>query len=92
MRLAEKTAIFQEKGVGRNTIPEFLDQFLLAVMIAADGHGNFDVRAQFHQTHFADLREGAVTTTAAASAEVCLISRRVRHVQTVPSMPMRRRP
>ena len=92
MRVAEKTAIFQEKGIGRNTIPEFLDQFLLAVMIAADGHGNFDVRAQFHQTHFAHLRESLsprpplLRPKCASLADVSGTSR------TVPSMPMRRRP
>ncbi len=48
MCVAEKAAIFQQQGVGRKVVPELLDQFLFAVVVAAHGHGDFDVRTQFH--------------------------------------------
>ena len=74
MCVAEKTAIFQQQGIGRNMIPEFLDQFLFTVVVATHGHGNLDVRTQFHQAHLPELREGTVATTAAAPAKVRLVS------------------
>ena len=62
-------------------VPELIDQFLFAVVVAAHGHGNFDMRTQFHQADLADLRESAVATATAAPAKVRVVSRRVRHVQ-----------
>ena len=81
MCVAEKAAIFQQQGVSRKVVPELIDQFLFAVVVAAHGHGNFDMRTQFHQADLADLREGAVATATAAPAKVRVVSRRVRHVQ-----------
>ena len=44
MCVAEKAAIFQQQGVSRKVVPELIDQFLFAVVVAAHGHGNFDMR------------------------------------------------
>ena len=81
MFVAEKAAVFQQQGIGGKVVPQLLDQFLFAVVLAADGQGHFNVRAQFHQADFADLREGAVTTATTAAAKVRVVGRRVGHVQ-----------
>jgi hypothetical protein len=86
MCVAEKAAIFQQQGVGGKGIPELLDQFLFAVVVAAHGHGDFDVRTQFHQADLADLQEGAVAATAATAAKVRFVGRSVSTSRTVPSM------
>ncbi len=73
--------VFHQQGVGRKVVPELLDQFLFAAVVAAYGHGHLDVRTQFHQADLADLREGAVAAAAATAAKVRFVGRCVRHVE-----------
>jgi hypothetical protein len=75
-----KPAILQKQTVGRQFVPQFPDQGLLGVVVAANGQGHFDVRAHFHQTHLPQQREGAVPSSPTAAAEVVGIGRGIGNV------------
>lgn len=62
--IAEKISVFDQQGIVGHRLPKLLDQLLFGVMPATINKCKLNMRSQFDEAHFANLREQAISFAA----------------------------